>query len=326
MASAATLQWRPLVMADVPALTVLLAEIEEADRYGWHFDADFLARWLADPLIDLDRGTTAAFDAGRMVAAGVLAARSEAAPVHAIRYEGGVHPAYRDRGLGTALLDWAVRNAAPLHADHFPGQPLEVHSGFLVSDRAAAALFTQHGFRPARYFRKMTRGLERDGLPAVGVPEGFEIVPYRADLDEPMRVAKNEAFKDHWDITPTPPGAWRSQFTGPQFRPDLSPLALDDETGEIVGLIVTHLNAAGDGAGGPDAHLNNVGTLRQARGRGVASALLATMLNAAAEHGFATASLDVDTENSTGALGVYERSGFAVVDTWVRYTREIPLP
>jgi len=53
----------------------------------------------------------------------------------------------------------------------------------------------------------------------------------------------------------------------------------------------------------------------------VATALIATMLRAADEHGFATASLQVDTENLTGALGVYEKSGFAVVDTWVTYAR-----
>ncbi|MDQ2873970.1 MAG: hypothetical protein M3Y33_03790 [Actinomycetota bacterium] len=63
-------------------MTVLLAEVEETDRYGWHFDAGFLARWLAGPTVDLTRGLIAAFDAGRMVATGVLAARNEADPVH----------------------------------------------------------------------------------------------------------------------------------------------------------------------------------------------------------------------------------------------------
>jgi mycothiol synthase len=320
--SAVTLQWRPVVPADVPAMTVLFAEIEESDQYGWHFDADFLARWLAEPTIDLARGSTAAFDAGRMVATGVLAVRSEADPVHAMHYEGGVHPAYRGRGLGAALLDWAGRAAGPLHADRFAGQPLTVQCGFPVSDNAAAELFAQHGFAPARYFRKMARRLAGDDLPPVRVPGGFEIVPYRAGLDEPMRVAKNEAFAEHWDAAPTSPEVWCSQFTGPDFRPELSPLAVDAATGQIVGLIVTHERAAETAATGQsDAHLNNVGTLRPARGRGVATALIATMLRAACEHGFATASLQVDAENLTGALGVYEKSGFAVVDTWVTYAR-----
>jgi mycothiol synthase len=305
-------------------MTTLLAEIEQADRYGWHFDADFLARWLADPLIDLDRGSAAAFDADRMVATGVLAARSQADPVHGMRYEGGVHPAYRGRSLGSALLDWAVRAAGPIHADHFPGRPLEVLCGLKASDEAAAALFARHGFTPVRYFRKMTRGLERDRLPPVRMPDGFEIVAYRADLGEPMRVAKNEAFREHWGVTPTPPQEWRSRFTGPEFQPGLSPLAVEAVTGEIVGLIVTHLRAADTAATGQrDAHLVNVATLRRVRKHGIATALIATMLRAACERGFDTASLGVDSENPTGAIGVYQKSGFAVADTWVDYARDI---
>ena len=324
MDSAPTLPWRPVTAADVTAMAELLADIEKADQYGWHMDADFLARWLADPLIDLARGSMAAFDGDRMVATGVLAARVEADPVHAMHYEGGVHPAYRGRGLGAALLGWAVRAAGPLHAERFPGRPLTVQCQFPVTDRAAAELFTQHGFAPVRYSRKMARGLDSDDLPPVRVPDGFEIVPYRADLDEPMRVAKNEAFREHWDVTPSTPEAWRSHFTGPDFRPALSPLAVSAATGQIAGLIVTHESVAETAATGRrDAHLNNVGTLREARGRGVATALIATTLRAAREHGYATASLDVDAENPTGALGVYEKAGFAVVGTWVTYARAI---
>lgn len=324
MDSAPTLQWRPVAAADVPAMTVLLADIEKADQYGWHLDADFLARWLADPLIDLARGSTAVFDGDVMVATGVLAARVEADPVHAMHYEGGVHPAYRGRGLGAALLGWAAAAAGPLHAERFPGRPLTVQCQFPASDRGAAELFAEHGFAPVRYFRKMARDLDGDDLPPARVPGGFEIVPYRADLDEPMRVAKNEAFREHWDVTPSTPAAWRAQFTGPEFRPALSPLAISAATGRIAGLIVTHESAAETAATGRrDAHLNNVGTLPEARGRGVATALIATTLRAAREHGYATASLGVDAENPTGALGVYEKAGFAVVDTWVTYARAI---
>lgn len=319
-----TLQWRPVVSSDVPAMTVLFAEIEESDQYGWHFDEGFLARWLAEPRIDLDRGTTAAFAAGRMVATGVLAARDEAESVHAMHYEGGVHPAYRGRGLGARLLNWAVRAAVPLHEDRFAGQPLTLQCGFPVSDDAASALFAQHGFEPVRYFHKMICPVDGDDLPPVRVPGGLQIVAYRADLDEPMRVAKNDAFRDHWDTTPTPPEVWRSRYTGPEFMPELSPLAVDPATGQVVGVIVTHQRAQDPAAlDRPDAYLNDVGTLPQARGRGVASALIATMLQSAREHGFATVSLQVDSQNPTGALGVYERAGFAVVNTWITYACEI---
>jgi mycothiol synthase len=283
-----------------------------------------IARWTWPVRGSGARSCPRTFAAGRIVATGVLAARDQADPVRAMRYEGGVHPAYRGRGLGTALLDWAAGAAGVIHAGRFPGRPLSLQCGFPESDDRAAVLFAEHGFTPVRYFRRMTRRLERDNLPPARMPDGFEIVGYRADLDEPMRVAKNEAFAEHWDSTPTPPEMWRSRFTGPEFQPELSPLAVDAATGEIVGLVITHLNQAQTAAMGQrDAHLNNVATLRRARGLGIATALLVTMLQGARERGFGTASLDVDAENATGALGVYGKVGFTVADTWVTYGRDI---
>ena len=44
--------------------------------------------------------------------------------------------------------------------------------------------------------------------------------------------------------------------------------------------------------------------------RGLATGLLSRVLHGAREAGYPTASLNVDTENPTGALGIYERAGF----------------
>jgi len=38
-----------------------------------------------------------------------------------------------------------------------------------------------------------------------------------------------------------------------------------------------------------------------------------------AEAGYDEASLDVDSENPTGALGVYQRAGFEVESRWTNY-------
>ncbi len=320
----ATVQWRPLTPSDVPALTTLFAEIEQVDQHGAHFDAAFLARFLADPRIELDRGSTAAFDGDHLVAVGILVARPEADEVHQILYEGGVHPEYRDAGLGRELMDWAARAALPLHCDHFPDKPVELVHAVDSTDETAAALLTEHGFRPARYFHKMTRGLQPDTLPPVRTPDGFDIITYRPELDEQVRVAKNDMFAEHWGVAITPPELWRTQFTGPEFQPELSPLAIDPANGDIVGLIITLEHAAETEATGKrDALFNNVGTLERARGRGVATSLLATALRAAAEHGYDSASLEVDSENPTGALGLYQKAGFTVTSTAVHYARDV---
>jgi GNAT superfamily N-acetyltransferase len=312
-------EWRPATGADVAALTAFYAEVEAVDRYGWHFDEGYIGRWLTDPAIDLSGGTLVAVAGGRIVASGVLVSRPEIDKIHTMRYEGSVHPDHRGQGLGTHLLDWADRAAVPLHAKRFRDAPLELLATFKATDQPTIAHFTAHGYAPVRYRHEMLRELPGGGLPDIVVPQGFQIVPYRPELDEAVRLAKNEAFREHWNVTPATPENWRTWFTGPEFRPELSPHATEPGGG-IAALVITHERTA---TGTRDAHLNNVGTLRHARGRGLASALVAHVLRTATELGYGTASLDVDAQNPTGAIGLYLKSGFTVTGTWAQYTRRL---
>jgi ribosomal protein S18 acetylase RimI-like enzyme len=104
------------------------------------------------------------------------------------------------------------------------------------------------------------------------------------------------------------------------FRPDqsfvVSPIGSDD--------IVAYLQSAefdADGAatGRREAYVGKVGTLRGHRGKGLATALLGHALHAYRDAGYDQAGLDVDSENPTGALGVYRRAGFAVEFRWTTY-------
>jgi ribosomal protein S18 acetylase RimI-like enzyme len=315
--------WRPITPDDPAALAAFLAEVEAVDHYGWHFDDEFVARLLADPTIDLAHGTIVAVHDGRVVAFGLLISRHEVDTIHSMGYEGSVHPEYRGQGLGGRLLDWAARAAIPLHTKRFPNVPLELQATFQATDSPTVAHFTAHGYNPARYFHEMRRDLPGERLPEVVVPEGFQIVAYRPELDEAMRLAKNEAFRDHWNFLPATPERWRTWFTGPEFQPGLSPLAIESGGG-IVSLIVTHERPAMTAATGKrDAHLTNVATVRRARGQGVASALIAHVLRDATDLGYDTASLDVDSENATGALGLYVKAGFTVTGTWAHYSRRL---
>jgi ribosomal protein S18 acetylase RimI-like enzyme len=68
-----------------------------------------------------------------------------------------------------------------------------------------------------------------------------------------------------------------------------------------------------------EAYVAKVGVLEEHRGRGIAGALLSHCLRQYAEAGYDEASLDVDSENPTGALGVYQRAGFEVESRWTNY-------
>jgi ribosomal protein S18 acetylase RimI-like enzyme len=55
----------------------------------------------------------------------------------------------------------------------------------------------------------------------------------------------------------------------------------------------------------------------------VASALLAEVIEAAAQAGFTSVGLGVDADSPTGAVGVYERAGFVKEHSFVAYRRPI---
>ena len=57
------------------------------------------------------------------------------------------------------------------------------------------------------------------------------------------------------------------------------------------------------------------------RRRGIARALLAASMRSYAEAGLDAAGLGVDTENPTGAYGLYAEMGFVATNTTVMYAR-----
>ena len=319
------IEWRTLTEKDIPAWAELLRAAEEVDHEDEHMGEEDLVEELADPMFDPERGSLAGFDGASMVALGRLRPRSTIDDVHRISYFGVVHPAYRGRGLGTRLLRWAPSAARPLHEERFPGVPLELNTGHISTNVQAGELFTRLGYRPNRYYFGMRRELDAD-VPPVSAMAGVDIVSYSPGLDEQTRLIKNESFKDHWGSAPRTPEEWRNEYAqSVSFRPDLSFLALEQASGAAVAMIMTKYYVADTAATGRrEAYIAVLGTLRAARGRGVATALLSTVMHAAWAAGFDSASLSVDSQNPTGALGVYERAGLTVRDTWISYA--LPLP
>ena len=72
------------------------------------------------------------------------------------------------------------------------------------------------------------------------------------------------------------------------------------------------------------AYIGQLGTLPRYRGRGAGTALLAHALPAFRDAGYDLAGLDVDSANSSGALGLYQRLGFAVTHSVTSWERTVP--
>ncbi len=315
------LAWRPMEPKDAGDWAVLLAAIRAVDRDWAYFTEQDLLEDFGDPDRDFARGSVAVYDGTTMVGYDVLAARSAADPVHEMEHQGGVHPAYRDRGLGGQLLGWAETAAVPLHRERHPGQPLALHGECVSGNAGAVALFAAHGYRPVRWFHAMVRDRSA-ALPGDPVPAGVEIVGYTPRHSRDARLIFNEAFRDHWGWTEATVESWEHFIGSRAFRPAFSFLACAGD--EPLGLLIGHeYDAYNEAAGTRDLYVAVVGTRRAGRRRGIASALLARALTEARAAGFGSASLGVDADSPTGALGLYERAGFTVEHTTITQAKPL---
>lgn len=262
-------------------------------------------RDLDYPLWNAATDSRLAFRSDRLVGSGYVLPPPPNGTI--IRGSGGVHPAFRGRGIGSRLLQWALDRSGEMHATAHPDTPWQVHLSVTNERPADTALLTAHGLTVARHFAEMQRR-SADPFPVAALPDGLRVAPYDPRFERALYDLHMTAFADHWSFQHRPFELWRIRFDEPGFRPDLTSLAVDGAD-VPAGYVIAQ-------SGGEAEHveLAIVGTAREWRGRGVASALIAASLQAARDKGIGIVSLGVDRENPTGAVGVYERMGFRPVE------------
>jgi mycothiol synthase len=316
-----SLTWRPLTSEDAKAGADLLNAMETVDKIGENYDEADTRQELIDPYAELERASLAAFAGEVMVGYMKATYNPVAEEVDRVFVAGGVHPDYRRRGVGTVLVEAGVAAAKVLHALHHPTLKLvvDVEQGEHIA--GVAELFRSQGFTPARYFQHMEHPLG-DAIPDAAIPDGLRIEPWSAQNDEEFRMIRNESFQDHWGSAPMLADSWQSRITNHTFRPEVSFLLRDVANGTPVGMLVTMSWEADTAATGRNAYFMFIGTLRDYRRRGVAGGLIGHALRRAADQGYGNASLSVDSENPSGAFGVYEKAGFVPKQRSVRWALE----
>ncbi|WP_116948120.1 GNAT family N-acetyltransferase [Jiangella endophytica] len=322
----AGLTWRPLTPDDVPAWFALCEVVENHDNATERSAESELADRFKGGWREPARDGIAGFDADGNVRA---YAWSEFRPVaegtQAPTLFGAVHPEYRRRGIGRALLAWSEARARQQLAAAPANLPARIR--FYVDEAHAEArrLAEAAGFTPIRWYVVMRRDLAAE-LPAGTVPEGLRIEPYSKDRDEDTRVAHNESFaRDHWGSSPIDAEAWALNVVGGEkFRPDWSFTAVDEATGRVAGYL---MSGAYDQDWEPQGYTEGwtdlVSVRREHRGRGLAGALLTAAMRVYLAGGMQYAGLDVETDNPTGALGVYTRLGYERMQSSVLLSKEI---
>ncbi len=282
---------RPLVPQDAEAVYELMAAGEVEATGEIHIEpADIVSDWQR-PSFDLATQSIGVFDADALV--------GYAEVVHGRRADAAVAATHRGRGIGTALARWTQRISVR-DGSGLVGMPQPVGS-------AGEKLLRSLGYRVlwTSWLLAMPAGTTVEPQP---LPAGYEIVT-AADESELRQVhgviedaflewaqRERESFEDFLAATVQRPGyePWNVR-------------AVRDGSGAIVGASVVLLS-------GEVGYVDRLAVRKDQRGRGLARALLADAFAQADAHGATRSELNTDTR--TGALGLYQRVGMRVTNTW----------
>ncbi len=272
--------WRPITVDEF---------LLEQERPGFDFKGRFIAELEDRPV--------------GMVHAGVDRARTDGQGF--IRF--GVIPEFRGRGVERQLIETALEELKARGMTTAQG-------GTESAKQDHVRLFEGLGFERVRVFSLMEMDLAevpRD----TGENKEVTIRPLRLDVDEDIRLfdrLHNEAFSEHFNFRPHTLEETRHRLlNNPYFKQRESFFAVLN--GEAVGYagvaIDEKYNLQMNTSSG---WVTVIGVLKRYRKAGVGTSLMLHAIEDLKAKGMTRALLGVDDDNSTKAIGVYEKVGFRV--------------
>ena len=249
-----------------------------------------------------------------------------------------LEPAWRRRGIGRAMLrtlEARVRElegeaqaprGAPLGEVGAAG-PAGSSARFLQSDAEGhdagrEALLLSEGFVPVRYNFLMVRPDLEDQHDAP-LPDGLEIREVRPEHLRAIWEADQEAFRDHWGMGAYSEADYQEFLNDPMTNDStLWRIAWDGE--QVAGQVRSFINEQENRTyGRKRGWVESISVRRPWRHRGLARALIAASFPLLRARGMTEGALGVDTENPSGALGVYQSMGFRPVSKDTTYRKPL---
>jgi mycothiol synthase len=285
---------RPPTLADLPALTEFFADVERSGGRGE--SEDEIRHLLTTPLFDVDADFRVALEAGQIIGWCDVWDQNKA---HERFFLGPrAHP--DAPAVYEILLDWGLARAQSVAAN---GAVCRAAGN--AGDEAFAGEVTKRGFNVIRHFFRMEIDLAR-APEEPAWPEGVDVRTMRPGEERAVYDAILDAFADHWDFVPTKFEDWE-QFMVHSSSFDPSLWLIAEDGGEMAGFSLCRTERR-PGVG----HVGVLGVRPPWRRRGLGSALLLHSFHELRARGMPKADLGVDAENTTGAVGLYERAGMNV--------------
>lgn len=292
-----SLRATPLTTAHAPDLTQLVRDMEVA-YFGRSETNDTEMRGvLTSPELRGSRNTVGLWDDDELVA--TMLAFDGLEHGRGLHLDLFISPGATDRPeIARCLLQAGQAFARTLPAG--PGDYLKCED--FGNDPGLAEPLAELGFRPHRTYLRMR--LDFDGVPDAGEPPQGLTARGMTDADWPaLHAVITSAFQDHYDAHPLPLELFRQDSVNETTDFDRWRLVFDGP--ECVGVCIASKRYETHGLG----YVENIGVLREYRGRGVATHLLRDAFRRDHDKGMSGTALHCDATNETGATRLYESVG-----------------
>lgn len=316
------LRWRRLIPSDGPGIAELARVVEKADdaihRISPATIADLMEGAHGKDLIDTIVGVDGEGVIGAVASVRVLRSVDEmaVAVVNAL-----IHPRWRGRGLGRALLFWQDGRARQLLVEYF-GADNSIRAQIMntvdshMTDRRR--LYIAAGFYAKRTFAIMYREIEGSETPPIP-KHGYRIVPWQDVDSREAHSLHSSVFLNHY--WPEMRNCWWEEAMD-ECEPRWSFGVVAPE-GQLAGYLIGSRPAdRWVATGRPEAYISLIGVSAEHQGKGIVRLLLGAAVAAAAESGMSRIGLDVDISSPNNAHSIYEHFGFVDERSEVYYAIE----
>jgi len=230
-------------------------------------------------------------------------------------------PEWRRKGLGSSMLALGEARLREIAAEQAYAGPRFFQSWAMDTEKGTIALLEGAGYQPVRYGFDMTRSLS-EPFPDFPMPEGLEVRPVEDGHLRAIFDADSESFRDHWGyVAPTEArfDAWLHQ---PNFAPSLFKVAWDGD--QIAGAVQNFVNKEeNEEYNRKRGYTEGIFVRRPWRKRGLARALIVQSMKMFKEMGMTETALGVDSENTSGALRVYQSCGYKQVKMGITFRKPL---
>lgn len=231
-----------------------------------------------------------------------------------------------DQGIAFARTiaeaDQKALDADQIESDLFQPDPRiwQIQMFCREEDAGYREFLKRVGLRHVRNFYRMTVDLQPAHDEMEDFPQVALVPAVTEDLQRELKEVSTTAFEAHWGSTGVTRTfeEWKAmRESSPGFAWERAYLVRLD--GANAGLLICTDLLAHESTD----YIWTLGVLKEFRGRGIASWLLRRAFHEARALGRAKSALNVDAENSTGAVRLYEAVGMRPTEVYVAYRAPI---